>query len=135
MPLGPYRKSWCKDNIFGSSRFEFSQSMRGIWNDLLDLAKISRVPKGLIAPSKGVAYSHEYLAHLLNTPIDEFENALCLLKDTKRISENGQGIQITNWRKYQSEYDRQKPYREAKKKKSEDPDKFTRGRYGHMVQR
>ena len=134
-PLGPFRKSWCRDNIYGSSRFEFSQSIRGVWNDLLDLAKLSRVSGGIIAPAPGKAYPHEYLAHLLNTPIEEFENAIKVLKETDRISENSSGIVIVNWKKYQPEYDRQKIYRDKKKEQEEGSGKFINQKHGHLVQR
>lgn len=137
---GIFRFSWCKENIFGSSRFEFSQSCRGIWNDLLDLAKLSRVGGGVIAPTAGQAYTHEWLAGLLNTPLEEFEVAINILIETKRIEENHNGIKIVKWSEYQTEYDRQKPYREAKKlldrpQDNPDPDKYVKGKGGHMVKR
>lgn len=118
-----YRKSWPIDNLFGSSRFELTAAQRGIWNDLLDMAKISRVQPGLIAPAKGSAYSHEWLSNFLNITFEELDGALEVLKRTERISENGSGIEIINWKRYQPEYDRQKPYREAQKaKKVDNPD-------------
>jgi len=53
-------------------------------------------------------------------------------KDETRISEDEHGIHITNWEFYQSEYDRQKKYRG--KGPDIGPEKFTKGKYGHMVQ-
>lgn len=127
-----YRKSWCYDNLFGSSRFEFTPSQRGIWNDLLDMAKLSRVRPGLIAPGADAKYPHPWLAEFLNLPLDLFEETLAMLIKTKRIQENGAGIEILNWKRYQTDYDRQKPYRQAAKKEI-DPDKYIKGKYGHMV--
>jgi hypothetical protein len=112
-----YRKSWCHDNLFGSLRHEATPLQRAVWNDLLDLAKLSRVRAGLIAANKDVPYSDAWLAAFLNYPIDEFKEALAFLAMTKRIANNGHGIEIMNWSKYQSEYDRQKPYRNGKKGK------------------
>jgi len=119
-----YRKSWPYDNLFGTLRHELDSAQRGIWNDLLDFAKLSRVRPGLIAPKEKTAYKHEWIAAFLNVPIELFESTLEILKTTERISENGNGIEILNWNNYQSEYDRQKPYREAKKGKplKADPD-------------
>lgn len=128
-----YRKSWPYDNIYGTSRFDLTATNRGIWNDLLDLAKLSRIEPGLIAPGPGQAYPHQWLAGLLNISLGDLEETIELLKKTDRITENHDGIKITNWDKYQTEYDRQKPYRQAKK--DDDPDKYTGGRYGHMVNR
>lgn len=110
-----YRKSWPYDNLFGTLRHELDSGQRGVWNDLLDFAKLSRVRPGLIAPKEKTAYKHEWLAAFLNVPLELFEDALKVLKSTDRIKEDGSGIEILNWEKYQTEYDRQKPYREAKK--------------------
>ena len=110
-----YRKSWCFDNLFGSLRHELNVGQRGMWNDLLDMAKLSRVRPGLISPAEGVGYSHQWLSDFLNIPFEFFEETLELLEKTGRISENHNGIEIINWWKYQSEYDRQKPYRDGKR--------------------
>jgi len=114
-----YRKSWPYDNLFGSLRHELDAAQRGVWNDLLDFAKLSRVRPGLIAPNDKQAYKHEWLAGFLNIPLELLENTLEALRATDRINENGSGIEILNWDKYQSEYDRQKPYREAKRREKE----------------
>ncbi len=130
-----YRKSWPYDNLFGSSRFELTAAQRGVWNDLLDFAKLSRVEPGLIAPAPNRSYTHSWLSEFFNIPLELLEESLKVLAETGRVEENGTGIRILNWHKYQSEYDRQKPYRDAKKQAEQDPDKFIKGRYGHMVKR
>ena len=63
--------------------------------------------------------------------------ALLLFSSAIALGENGNGIEILNWSKYQSEYDRQKPYREKSKRHPEktDPDKYIKGQYGDMVRR
>ena len=122
-PQGPFRKSWCWGNIYGTSRHDsgFTQSVRGVWNDLLDFAKLcadsGRVTPGVIAPGEATGYSHEYLANLLNTPLEEFRNAIEVLVRTERIEENHTGIRIINWEKYQPPYDRIKKWRAEKKEK------------------
>ena len=126
-----YRKSWPFDNLFGTLRHDLDSSQRGIWNDLLDMGKISRVQPGLIAPSKDASYPHEWLAAFLNVTSEQLESALKKLKETERIAEDGHGIVILNWSKYQSEYDRQKPYRVKK----DDPDRFKGQKHGNNVQR
>lgn len=117
-----YRKSWPYDNLFGSSRFELTSAQRGVWNDLLDFAKLGRVEPGLIAPAPDKAYSHTWLAEFFNVPLELLEETLVLLGQTSRVEENGSGIRILNWQKYQSEYDRQKPYRKAKKQRELPPE-------------
>jgi len=129
-----YRKSWCYDNLFGSLRHELGPAQRGIWGDLLDMAKLSQVRPGIIAPNENQAYSFEWLAAFLNVPLDLFKETCQLLVDTKRITINGSGIEIVKWSTYQTEYDRQKPYRQRAKETSDDPEKYISGKYGHMVQ-
>lgn len=108
-----WRKSWSYDNIFGSSRFDFDAAQRGVWNDLLDLADISRVKRGLISPAEGQAYTHAYIAGILNVPLELLNATIALCIKKERVIENGSGIGIVNWNKYQSDYDRQKPYRQG----------------------
>jgi len=110
-----YRKSWCYQNLFGSLRHELDAAQRGIWNDFLDMAKLSRVRPGLIAAAEGVPYKHEWLAAFLNVPLDLLNEAIKVLTDSERIVENNNGIEILNRSKYQTEYDRQKPYRQGNK--------------------
>jgi len=50
--------------------------------------------------------------HEIHTEEGVFESTLKKCKEEGRISEDGRGIVITNWTKYQSEYERQKPYRQ-----------------------
>jgi len=124
-----YRKSWPYDNLFGSTRFELTASQRGVWNDFLDWAKLSRVRPGMIAPNDKQAYPHAWMAQFLNIDLELLEETIKVLIKTGRIVENGSGIEILNWGKYQTEYDRQKPSREAKKKDYENQ------KYGHIVKK
>lgn len=124
-----YRKSWPYDNLFGTLRFDLDSAQRGIWNDLLDMAKLGRVMQGLVAPGQGCKYSHEWLAAFLNVPLELLNETIELLIKTERICENGSGIGIINWKKYQTEYDRQKPYR-TKSKKEREEEKVERRRLG-----
>ena len=117
-----YRKSWPYDNLFGSLRFETTPAQRAVWNDLLDFAKLSRVKPGIVAPAPDVAYNHVWLAQFFNVDLELLESTLDILKSTGRINENSHGIEIINWKKYQTDYERQKPYREGKGK-SRDPER------------
>jgi len=88
---------------------------------------------GLITDKDERPYPHPFIAHELHISEELFERTLDKCKEEGRITENDKGIRITNWVVYQSEYQRQKPYRQGKQ--SPDPDKYTEGKYGHMVQR
>ena len=62
-----------------------------------------------------VGFSTIQLIKLLKTSKYLLKKALKQLQNTGRISINDAGvITIINWKKYQSEYERQKPYRNQK---------------------
>lgn len=127
-------KVWTKECLTGTIRFDFTPAERGLWYDLLVLAGDCR-QDGVIAPGTGCAYPHQWIAGVLNIPIELLEAVLVKCEESGRLHENSSGITILNWKKYQSEYERQKPFREKKKVAAIDPDKYVKGKYGHMVKR
>lgn len=106
-------KLWVAESLRGTIRFDFSSAERGVWYDLLMLAGDSR-QDGLIAPSSGVAYPLKWVAGTLNISLNLLQKTLEICKKSTRIEVNGNGIRILNWQKYQSEYERQKPFRYKK---------------------
>ena len=128
----PWLKLWAVESLEGSIRYQLDAAERGTWYDMLVLARICG-QGGVIADRDGRPYPHSFIANRLNIALELFETTLAKCIDEGRITEDGGGIHITNWEKYQSEYERQKPYREQKKQA--DPDKFIKGKYGHMVKR
>lgn len=113
-------KLWVDESLDGTIRFDFDPAERGVWFDILLLAGRCR-QEGLISPGHGQAYPHNWIAGRLNISLELLEGVLAKCKTSGRISENSNGIKILNWNKYQSEYERQKPYREKKKGKIEPP--------------
>lgn len=130
------RRCWIKlypvDCLEGSIRYQLEADERGVWYDLLNLAAICSVP-GVIADKDNRPYPHSFVANRLNVSQELLERTLAKCKEEGRISENDGGIHITNWSAYQSEYQRQRPYRKAKA--DTDPEKYTKGNYGHMVRK
>jgi hypothetical protein len=59
---------------------------------------------------------HTFIANRLNISVQLLNSTIKKCADEGRLVEDETGIHIVNWEKYQSEYDRQKPYRQAKKK-------------------
>lgn len=99
-----YGERW----FMGSTRWELSPEQRSIWVDLLARASINQVPGRI-----------EYFS--LEQLSDQFQVNLALLEETlKRCKEVNKIkyypeknlILIINWKKYQSEYERQKSYRQ-----------------------
>lgn len=110
----PTRRRWIKlypvECIDGSIRYQLTSDQRGVWYDLLNFAAICS-NDGVIADRSGRPYPHSFIANRLNISDELLESALEKCKDEDRLTEDDTGIHITNWSTYQSEYDRQKPYR------------------------
>lgn len=110
-------KMWTSEALRGSTRFELEPDERSVWYDLLLMAGDSRTP-GIIQSSGEQPYPMEWIAGTLNISVELLLRTIKKCNTTevnKIINDNGVLI-INNWGKYQSEYARQKPYREEKKK-------------------
>lgn len=105
-------KLYCDKWLEGSIRDE-APDVRAIFIDLLALAGSGKYgDTGEIKLQNGVGFSTIQLKNLLKTSKFLLKKAVKRLQDNGRISVNGAGvITIINWKKYQSEYERQKPYR------------------------
>ena len=108
-------KVYCDNWIQGTLREE-TPDVRGIWADLLALAGTGQYgDTGEIKLTNGVGYTDEQIAQILCIKKSSWRRAKLRLVETKRIKISPRGaIYITNWSKYQSEYRRQKSYRERK---------------------
>jgi len=106
-------KLWVADSLRGTMRFDFTPAERGVWYDLLILAGDCR-QEGLISPGENAQYPLKWIAGTLNISTSLLKKTLEKCKTFNRIEVNSHGIRILNWSKYQSEYERQKPFREAK---------------------
>lgn len=109
------RRPWIKlypiDCLDGSIRYQLEADERSVWYDLLNFSAICAIP-GSISDKDSRPYPHSFLANRLNIPLELFERALKKCIEEGRIKEDETGIHIVNWHAYQSEYDRQKPYRQ-----------------------
>ncbi len=113
-------KMWVAECLEGTIRFEFSPAERGVWYDLILLAGRCRIP-GIIAANENAPYPHSYIAGLLNIDQGLLQTTLEKCQKSDRIVEDERGIVLVNWEHYQSEYERQKPYRQRKEEKGEAP--------------
>jgi hypothetical protein len=108
-------------SILNSSiNYELTLEQQAVWIKLLALAAETG-GTGTIADGDGKPMPHAFLAARACVPLDVFEVTLEICQRTGRLSDNSHGITICKWKEYQSEYNRQKPYREAKK-------------YGHYIE-
>lgn len=108
-------KLFCDQWLSGSLREE-TPELRGIWSDLLALAGSGKYgDTGQISLPNGVGFSDPQFVLLLKLSKYQWQKAKKRLILTERIAVNSSNvIRILNWRKYQSEYERQKPYRNQK---------------------
>ena len=140
MPTGWKRtwvKFWVSECLDGSAREQLQTDERGVWYDLIIFSARCRTP-GVISANETEPISHRRLAGILNITEEELERTLRKCVEQGRISINEQGLlTIVNWNKYQSEYERTKKYQREyyQRKKAGDPDKYIKGKLGHMVER
>jgi len=122
MPPSNFKRKWIKlfidECLTGTIREDLSSEERGVWYDFLLLAGRNR-PPGAVSANETTAISPRRLASLLNISVQLLARATRKFLDSGRIIMDGAGIiHIVNWDKYQyTDYDRQKPYREAKMSK------------------
>ena len=101
--------------LSGSIRFDLTPAERSVWYELLLLAGKSRA-LGVIQASEGIAYPLSFIAHQLRISKSLLASTLEKCEKEGRLAMDDTGIHITNWSRYQSEYDRQKVYRQNKAK-------------------
>lgn len=127
-----FTKNWLTSSI--NYRMELSE--QAIFSKLIVMADEFGPVAGLISDNDFRAMPHEYLAHLATCPLEAFETTLKKAIDDDSIYENGHGLFLTHFDDYQfTEYDRQKQYRQKDKIDKTDPDKFIKGKFGHIVSR
>jgi hypothetical protein len=109
---------WTDETLRGSTFDELDLEMRGLWFSLLVMAGHSVIP-GKICVSEKVALTKQQIAATLKITVDELNAGLKHLKtpEIDKVVEKDGFIFIKNWRKYQTEYERQKPYRKKQKEK------------------
>ena len=111
----PTRRRWIKlypvECLDGSIRFQLSSEERGVWYDLLNFAAIC-TNSGTISDRDGRPLPHSFIANRLNIPLSLLKKTITKCIDEGRLIEDISGIHISNWSVYQSEYERQKIYRQ-----------------------
>ena len=126
------RKSWLTSSI----NYRMILDEIAVFSKLLVMADEFGPVPGLISDNDFRPMPHEYLAHQACCSIEVLDSCIKKATEDDSIYENSHGIFLTHFDEYQfTEYDRQKPYRQAKKEEGIDPDKFVGGRYGSCVQR
>ena len=111
-----HRKRWIKlypiECLEGSIRYQLEPDERSVWYDLLNFAALCS-DDGSIADRDDRPYPHSFIASRLYISVELLERSLLKCIEESRLTEDTKGIHITNWKYYQSDYDRQKDYQQA----------------------
>lgn len=106
------RKTWLTSSI----NYRMALEEIAVFSKLIVMADEFGPVPGLISDNDLRSMPHEYLAHQAFCPLDVLESTLKKGIEDKSIYEDSRGIFLTHFDDYQfTEYDRQKPYREARK--------------------
>jgi len=118
-------KLYCYGVLHGSIAYKLTLEERAVWILLLAFSEECGGEPGFIQDNDGRAIPHEYIAHQLYCPVDVLRSTLKKCELENMIKENSNGIEILHFNDYQfTEYDRQRPYREAKKARVTQEDMF-----------
>ena len=123
----PYLKLYPYQCLHGSISWQLTPEERCCWYELLCFAALCP-ERGRIADSDGRPYPYTFIAQEIHTDLATLETTLQKCKEEGRLTEDDNGICITNWKSYQSEYERQKPYREKKKEAEKSPPSYLEGK-------
>ena len=103
-----WRKSWSIKNLDpNGTKRRLTPEQRSVWDDCLDLAETAPITGSLCVAPK-VPFSTAQLAAIFHTPEDVVHASLMLFKRLGMMTDD---YHISSWKKYQSEYQRQKGYR------------------------
>lgn len=128
MTRGRKPRTWvrmdCEGLLRGSINYLLTLEGQAVWFKMIALSEICGGRPGFIEDNNEKGIPLNYIAQELHCTTEIFETVLKTMINDGAIKKNGTGsIELVNFHHYQfSEYDRQKPYREAKKRKG-DPDK------------
>lgn len=114
------RRSWIKlyidQTLRGTCFDELLPDERFIWFGFLLLAGDNAI-EGKISVTENMGFSIEQLSDLLKCNSELIQRAIKKMITFKKITiDKNNVIYISNWKKYQSEYQRQRDYREEYKK-------------------
>jgi DnaD/phage-associated family protein len=113
-------RTWVKiycDNWLDGSISDEDIVTRGVWACLLALTGSGRFSdKGEIKVSENIGFNDKQVANLIKIDVKIWQKVKQILIKTDRIIvDSNDIIKVINWTKYQSEYERQKPYRNNNK--------------------
>ena len=124
MPRKRWIKLWTQETLYGTTSQELELDEQAIWFKLLALAGDSPEP-GKVEIAPGIPITDQQIARIMNAPLAVWlkTKQRLLDPDVDKIHINEGIIYVTNWEKYQGEFDRaeymkdyMRNYRKSKRK-------------------
>lgn len=117
-PTRHWVKLYCDGCLHGSINYQLTLEEQAVWFKLIMLSAVRCQTPGTISDNDGNPLPPDFIAHELHCTPDLLLVVVKKCVEEGRLENNHTGLRIINFEHYQStEYDRQKPYREAKKAK------------------
>jgi len=141
MARGRKPRTWvkidCNGILRGSINWILTLEEQAIWVKMIAYSEVCGGQSGSIQDNDGHGLPRDFLSHELHCPIEILESTIEKMQKNDSVEVNEAGvISLIHFNDYQfTEYDRQKPYREAKKERDTDPDKYIKGKFGKAVKR
>lgn len=109
MPRKRWIKLWTQETLYGTTTRELEPAERWVWLGFLALAGDSVEP-GTICAAPEVPWTDKQLSDVLKVSPAVLQSAKTKMLKHEKITINEDIIHITNWERYQSEYERTKKY-------------------------
>lgn len=110
MPRKRWIKLWTQETLYGTTSRELTPEQQSCWFKLLALAGDSMEP-GKVQVADGIPITDKQIAGIFRVPLQLWKSTKERLLAVDKIFVNTGVVHICNWDKYQSEYDRTKPYK------------------------
>jgi len=122
MTRGIKKRTWvkldCQGVLHGSINWLYTLEEQAVFLKLIPMAAVYCKTPGTVSDNEGNPLPREFIAHELHCPAAVLDSVIEKGIKDKCLKETDAGLVLVNFEQYQfTEYDRQKPYREAKRKK------------------
>jgi len=122
MTRGIKKRTWvkldCQGVLHGSINWLFTLEEQAVFLKLIPMAAVYCKIPGTIADNEGNPLPEDFIAHELHCPLEVLRSVIKKGESDSCLKDTDEGLVLINFKEYQfTEYDRQKPYRQAKRKK------------------
>jgi hypothetical protein len=118
MARGTNKRTWvkldCQGILHGSINWLFTLEEQAVFLKLIPMAAVYCRTPGIISDNEGQPLPRAFIAHELHCPVEILNSVIDKGCQDNCLRDTMNGLQLVNFEHYQfTEYDRQKPYRQA----------------------